>query len=63
MRRRDFISLLCGTTLSLQSVARAQTAKIPCIGILCCATAELKSRISVRYWEGSVTSAISIVRT
>jgi len=34
MRRRDFISLLCGTTLSLQSVARAQTAKIPRIGIL-----------------------------
>ncbi len=34
MRRRDFISLLCGTTLSLQSVARAQTVKIPRIGIL-----------------------------
>ena len=34
MRRRDFISLFCGTTLSLQSVARAQTVKIPRMGIL-----------------------------
>jgi hypothetical protein len=34
MRRREFISLICGIALPLPSFARAQTGKIPRVGIL-----------------------------
>jgi hypothetical protein len=33
MRRRDFIALICSTTLPLPSVARAQVGKLPRVGV------------------------------
>ena len=34
MRRRDFITLICGATLPLASIARAETGKLPRVGVL-----------------------------